>query len=506
MAHQPAFNVLLALAVTSIVIANASFSVYQDYHVTVEDHEGMVRDLTSVVAEQTKRTVESADLSLRQISEVIQAGGSLNSLTKEPQWSAFRRISQRIEGSIGVLVADMGGRVVAVSTGLAVPTFNVTDRQYMKVLAENDVLDIGPAVRSRVKPGEMVYTVSRRLVDADSNLIGVASASISTSYLTDFYDLLGFQRDPLIVVCRPNGEIMARRPNLQEFIGKSLANTPLFQWRIKQAPEGVFRATNPLTGVPYLFSYKLTGETGMLVLTGIEWDIVIGKWRSRTVRTSSLAAFSVVIILTATWWGMRLSRKAVTAQADRDAAVRAKDIAHDALNDARRDHLTGLPARALFLEEAQKIQERCRNGTVSMAIMIIDLDGFKVVNDTYGHDKGDEVLIDAAHILQATLRDTDVAGRLGGDEFGVVLVGSQQNIGDIATKVAERIVAVIGDIGYGIGCSVGVTLCPIVCQDLNCAFRRADEAMYVAKRGGKNRFVVWGELDIAWQKTDSACC
>jgi diguanylate cyclase (GGDEF)-like protein len=303
---------------------------------------------------------------------------------------------------------------------------------------------------------------------------------------------------------------MARHPGRSEFIGKSLGDTPLFQWRIKQAPEGVFRGVNPLDGASRLFAYKVIDGTGMVALVGLLWDdVVVADWRQRALQTAIITLISFLIISVVSWWGNYAIQQAIQAHADRDEALSAREKAHDALHHAQRDHLTGLPSRALFLQEANRLREHCGNAHDRMAVLIIDLDGFKGVNDTYGHDKGDEVLVQAGSILLSALRESDVAGRLGGDEFGVCISAGPEYISIHAQKIAGRIVERMAAIGMGIGCSIGVSICPTSCEDLPCALHKADEAMYEAKRAGKNQFVVWGTAarrdGAAWPATSNGC-
>jgi diguanylate cyclase (GGDEF)-like protein len=177
--------------------------------------------------------------------------------------------------------------------------------------------------------------------------------------------------------------------------------------------------------------------------------------------------------------------------ADLGRAVLEKVEVHDALHLARRDSLTELPARAMFLEMAGSMMSRSRVQSARMAMMLIDLDGFKAVNDTYGHWKGDEVLIKVARVLKDALRDTDVLGRLGGDEFAVCISAPADLILERAGKIADRIVESMARIGDGIGCSVGVSLRPLGSEELDAALRDADVAMYEAKRRGKNQYVMF---------------
>lgn len=158
---------------------------------------------------------------------------------------------------------------------------------------------------------------------------------------------------------------------------------------------------------------------------------------------------------------------------------------------ARLDSLTGLPGRALFLDQAKALHARSQANGTAIAVLFIDLDEFKVVNDSMGHEHGDLVLKKVADVLLSVMRDTDVAGRVGGDEFVVSLVAPVNTIQATATAVADRIVQGISQIGHGIGCSVGISLCSDNGLLLESSLRQADAAMYAAKKSGKNRFVVY---------------
>jgi diguanylate cyclase (GGDEF)-like protein len=166
------------------------------------------------------------------------------------------------------------------------------------------------------------------------------------------------------------------------------------------------------------------------------------------------------------------------------------------------DFLTGLPGRALFAEKVRSLRARnIGNGTI-VAVLAIDLDGFKQVNDTLGHDKGDELLMQTADVLRLTLRDTDIAGRFGGDEFVVCLFAPFSVVQSTMINIAGRIVTRIGQLGNGIGCSIGISLCIADRLDLASGLQQADQAMYMAKKHGKNRFVIYGQS--YWQSYSKA--
>ena len=161
------------------------------------------------------------------------------------------------------------------------------------------------------------------------------------------------------------------------------------------------------------------------------------------------------------------------------------------VDQARVDQLTGLPGRAMFLEQAEALVIQGARNRSATAMLFVDLDGFKHVNDQYGHGQGDLVLVHTASILRSSLRDGDLAGRLGGDEFVVCISAPPDVLEKTAKRVAERIVSRVSEIGNGIGCSIGIALCKWS-DPVNTSIQNADEAMYLAKRCGKNRFAVHG--------------
>ena len=160
---------------------------------------------------------------------------------------------------------------------------------------------------------------------------------------------------------------------------------------------------------------------------------------------------------------------------------------------ARHDPLTGLANRAEFnarLEDACKRMKR-NGGTVT--VMMADLDRFKVVNDTFGHPAGDQLLIEVGRRLRSTVRETDVVARLGGDEFAVIQEGGpDQHEGAIA--VALKIISAISrpfDLGgnrTSLGTSIGIVLAPEHETDPEGLLKRADLALYDAKSSGRNDY------------------
>jgi diguanylate cyclase (GGDEF)-like protein/PAS domain S-box-containing protein len=158
--------------------------------------------------------------------------------------------------------------------------------------------------------------------------------------------------------------------------------------------------------------------------------------------------------------------------------------------NAEHDHLTGLANRALFQRHLRESILQLRPGAQSIALLLIDLDGFKGVNDLYGHAAGDEILIATARSLTDLASQGDMVARLGGDEFAIIQSGSDQP--DMAMNLARKLVdrlsrptPVLGR-QVVVSASVGIALVPGDAFGDDTLLRQADIALYDAKRRGRN--------------------
>jgi diguanylate cyclase (GGDEF)-like protein len=158
-----------------------------------------------------------------------------------------------------------------------------------------------------------------------------------------------------------------------------------------------------------------------------------------------------------------------------------------------RDPLTGLANRRFLYENEKHLIANAKRSGKQLAILAVDLDEFKAVNDRYGHAAGDEVLVTAAERMKQLLRESDVIARFGGDEFVIVL--GQVDDAEAAREVASRVVESLsrpmpfaaGGAAH-IGASVGIAMCCAGRETFNDLLKKADAALYAAKRDGKSTF------------------
>jgi diguanylate cyclase len=167
------------------------------------------------------------------------------------------------------------------------------------------------------------------------------------------------------------------------------------------------------------------------------------------------------------------------------------------VNLAAHDELTGLHNRRAWTLQSENLLSRARRENGRFALMLVDIDHFKVVNDTHGHPVGDEVLRQLGACLQSTLRDYDVLGRLGGEEFVISATGMDAQrawaLGERLRRAVERMQLVVSGNTIRITISIGIACLDETTRTLDALVELADRAMYQAKRNGRNRVEVSGE-------------
>lgn len=161
---------------------------------------------------------------------------------------------------------------------------------------------------------------------------------------------------------------------------------------------------------------------------------------------------------------------------------------------ATQDSLTGILSRRAFKDEGQRLFALAKRHSQPLSCVVFDIDRFKSINDTFGHAAGDQVLLDAAKHCQSSLRQTDLIGRLGGEEFAILLPHTGK---EAALEVAEKIRTAIGQLRFGglpidkVTASFGIAALDKSINDLDSLIKEADGAMYEAKKGGRDKSVVW---------------
>jgi diguanylate cyclase (GGDEF)-like protein len=333
---------------------------------------------------------------------------------------------------------------------------------------------------------------------------------------THFSQLLQQQQLPpdwIVAVLNSKGRIIARSHDMARYLGSPASKD------LKEAlafdNEGWFEGATS-EGIPVLAAFSRSTLSNWYIAIGIPSRSIAAPaaqklgWLAATIlvllgisatmshligRSISKAVHGLVEPALALGHGKALSIPRLhLREADEVAAAlgQASSMLALAQYQAAHDSLTDLPNRSFFNDFVAKQAAHVQRYQGRFSILYIDLDGFKPVNDVYGHAAGDAVLCEVGRRLRASLRGSDVAARLGGDEFAVVLVNTS---GEAARKFADKLSAVlsepyeIGGATARISASIGVAGCEDAAQLGVNILQLADTAMYLAKAAGKGRVI-----------------
>ena len=226
---------------------------------------------------------------------------------------------------------------------------------------------------------------------------------------------------------------------------------------------------------------------GALACSAASVGIVHGQDGLRGGIIGSLAAALVAGLA-----GGRLGRRLMIEGALRRDLVTTQAANGQLRGELARDDLTGLPSRRHFLDLGRTVIATAIRYGQPLALLLIDLDRFKNVNDRFGHHGGDEALRRLADVLRHALRESDIAGRMGGDEFVVLMPVTPATEAAVAAhRVREVLAAQSAEPVLSI--SVGVAALTGTCRDLDTLLQRADAALYAAKRAGRARVYLTGD-------------
>lgn len=251
----------------------------------------------------------------------------------------------------------------------------------------------------------------------------------------------------------------------------------------------LYRTGDPATPVAGSPRRAALSANEYMVVAGHNWTLSLSTQEAFEARygrgiatMTALAGMVLSVLLAALAWQMINGRE----QALRVAASMTEELRHM----AQHDPLTGLPNRALFSDRLNQELARAKRQKGRFAMVFLDLDHFKPINDTFGHDVGDQVLTQVAGQLQGCVRAADTVGRIGGDEFVVLM--AQLSASDSVLALADKLHQtlhqpfVVEGHTLSISCCIGVAVYPEDGTDALTLTKNADDAMYRAKAAGRN--------------------
>ncbi len=425
----------------------------------------------TTLVEHTEQILREVDTVLRAVREYYQRSGSIEDTER-----FIARL--HLDGKLieTVFLIDASGQILIPAADRAKNLSTLT-RDYF-VAQQDDVSDrlyLSPVSRGQVT-GKHQFRLSRRLLSADGSFTGVVMIPLEPTAFTRHFQRFLSSSDSAVGLLGTNDQMFrARAPEPSEATWQKPIQSPLWSM-LEKAPSGEFFSSGSIDSIQRRSFYRTVGEHPLVLITGFtDRDVQ----RNITRQLLPLYAIGGAILLII----IGLATAITLIHGQREAMRRL----------ATTDALTGLHNRRHLIDTGTAEFARAARYGHPLALMLLDIDHFKTINDTWGHPTGDRVLVELSQTLRRMLRSQDIVGRFGGEEFLVVLPATEL---EGAWTLAERIRAQIDDVislnaasGQTIRFNVSIGLAVHTGTDntFEQLLARADRALYAAKGAGRNR-------------------
>jgi len=504
--------------------------------------EASERDELRLIAELTAKRPEQMILNARQL--LVTMAVNMDSLLRDREscHEYFDKLSPEINGifrSAGVILPDGTLHCNSSITNLDFK-INVGDRPYFKMATESGKFSVGEYQVGRTT-GQSGINFAYPVLDADKRLRGVVFAGLNLSTFIEQGEMRreganpqGFGR--VVTIYDRNNIVLAQYPAAGARVGEKGPHVRVLE-ESHRARKGTFIAAD-MAGVTQLYAVENVGMNPdsvapIRVVVSIPTQVIFAEADQVLTRTLSGIGGVTLLVMILAWYGAEvfvLRRfRVLLDMADKvrtgDLAARtgfgagteeltrlgaafdamAQDLqsrdqqlqeAMQRLNhQAATDQLTGLPNRRYLWEALGAELMRARRKQTPLAVIMLDIDHFKQVNDRWGHEAGDLVLKNVTYAIRAVVRGSDIVARHGGEEFVIVLPEALEEIALARAEAVRSAIAAL-QLTYGgeslgtITASLGIVITRRLGETAEGLVRIADQAMFKAKQGGRNRVVI----------------
>jgi diguanylate cyclase (GGDEF)-like protein len=389
-----------------------------------------------------------------------------------------------------VSIVDRDGTVVESSR----PTgqHDVADQDAFRKQREGDIFFVGKLPRGPT--GEAKLQFSRRLDAPNGAFDGVVIVAVDAAYFVSGYESAELGEHGVLGLLGQDGVFRVRRSGDAVYSGDAIDYAATVAGADADETDGAV-TTSRWDGVRRWTSARELYGFPLAILVGLSVDEQMAGTRAQMRDTLGWAAFASFLVVTLSGLLGRMNWQLMQARSRESEAKLAHAERVEYL--AYHDGLTELPNRSMFsralsqsISEAQRYDRR-------LAVAFLDLDRFKLINDTLGHEAGDQLLQQVAARLKGCVRDSDTVARLGGDEFVVLLpeLTDEKHASIVAQKILAAVAKPFTLIGqeFRVTASIGISTYPQDGRDEQTLTKNADIAMYQAKAEGKNNFQFYSE-------------
>jgi len=436
---------------------------------------------------QVVRAIREIDQSLNILKRGYEIGSNKATLTLVEDWGLLLPDFLFVTS-----ITDTNGNITSSTRGFE--KTNIADQSYFQEQLEFDHLAVSSPWQAPYNKAWKL-TFSRRINTPSGAFAGIAFTSVDASYFVSGYEVSQLGQHGALGILGTDGIFRTRRSGETIISGELADYAHLVPDSDEVEDQGVRLLTNSWDQVKrYTIATKLYDIPLVVILGLSEKEQLAASAQLRQLYLQRAVGASIIILMLAAVMFYLSRQLQQSRQRIMDEQItHAQQVEHLAYHDS----LTGLPNRSLFSELLRQGIAESKRYDRRFALLFLDLDRFKIINDTLGHDVGDKLLIEVAKRLNDALRETDTVARLGGDEFVVLL--PEMNDEKQLSEVARKILSAVGEPfrlsgqDLCITVSIGISAFPLDGEDEQTLVKNADIAMYHAKEGGKNNFSFYSE-------------
>lgn len=355
--------------------------------------------------------------------------------------------------------------------------FDASEREWCAVPRANADSETHVSNMFRSNTGELMVVQTRRF--PGDGFLGLAGIGLNLEFFSAWLDGISMQPHALVAIVDGNRSLLAARRVGTEALGNTVDAPLLERFIASGKTHDILRGRSTLDDENRILAFRWVGDLPFIVIVGeADRDWLANWWRQ--------AATSAVVLFLLILMGLVILREHLAVLRQREELRLV----------AQSDFLTGVANRRHFMTLAESELRRARRFAEPFAVLVLDIDDFKSINDTHGHALGDRAIVEFSRTCQATLREVDVLGRLGGDEFAILLPNvSDEGARTLAERIGEAVRGIVLDDAVGnpvsLTASIGGTVVHRPEQALDEIIARADAALYRAKKRGRDRAEFW---------------
>jgi diguanylate cyclase (GGDEF)-like protein len=478
--HAPAIKFLAGgIVLLSIILALTIYETFAQRERLQRETERNLSLLVTALGEYTERTLQSVDILLHNIEQDIENIDLNTAADRQRATELLRQHNSDFPFLSTINILDKTGALQAYSVTVADPMPSYSDREYfLHAKTENNASKISvgrPIYGRKSQRWAIPLTLTRQ--DHAKRFNGLIYAGLDIEKLLDYYRSAIPFEGGAAALYRLDARLLARHPLIAEALEKDYSAIDLFRIHRPAKPEGTYRAISSIDKKPRTVAYRTLSNYGLLLNVSADENNIKDAWIT-SLWLPGIVGGTCLIAIAALVMAMR---RQLGSHREMQARL-AWQASHDAA--------TSLPNRFLFEDRLHKAIQNAERKSQTLALLFIDLDNFKRINDSLGHAIGDEVLRTTAVWLRTCIRESDTVARFGGDEFAILLpeLSAPADAGNIAAKIIQQFNQPMrfAERDIKVTTSIGISIFPQDGSDATHLMASADAAMYRAKESGRN--------------------